>query len=299
MMISNQDCHRKTHMGFLSSEIGYPAQDTCLFHIIPAGYEMTVSYGTGTKHGPCAIIEASQQLELFDGTSIPAENGIYTHPPLQFSNNDEQNLLLIEKTIVSVINKNKIPVLLGGEHTVSVGAFQALSKLNDNIGIVQFDAHADLRDSYDGNRFSHACVMKRAIDMGFPIAQFGVRSLSFEEHMLRKELNIFHIDAKKLAETISIEQVLPADFPEKIYITFDLDCFDPSVISSTGTPVPGGLTWYQTIDLLDRISKQRTIIGFDMVELAPITGNHAADFSAASLVYTIMGMAGFTRFNNL
>jgi len=278
------------YMGFLSSEIGHPSQSNCLFHVIPAGYEKSVSYGSGTQSGPQAIIEASQQLEMFDGHSIPADHGIYTHPPLIFNDNDEVNILLIEKTVSSVLNKQKKPVLLGGEHTVSVGAFQALSKRNENIGIVQFDAHADLRDSFKGNNLSHACVMKRAIDLGFPVAQFGVRSLSYEEHIFRKNKKIFHVDAVSLAKMTNINQSLPDNFPEMIYITFDLDCLDPSVISSTGTPVPGGLTWYQAIALLNSIAKGKIIIGFDVVELAPIAGHHASDFAAASLVYTMMGI---------
>ncbi|MBF0449514.1 MAG: agmatinase [Candidatus Magnetomorum sp.] len=278
------------YQGFLASELGKPSPDKSLFHIISAGYEDTVSYGTGTKNGPEAIIKASQQLELFDGKAIPADSGIYTHPPLIFGQSCEENLLLIETSIASILKKKKIPVLLGGEHTVSVGAFRALSKLEDTFGIVQFDAHADLRDSYEGNLFSHACVMKRAIDLGFSIAQLGVRSLSYEEHLLRKEKNIFHIDAVDLAEKGIPEIVLPDAFPEKIYITFDVDSLDPSVIPSTGTPEPGGLLWYQALALLNQISKERQMIGFDVVELSPITGHHASDFATAKLVYAMMGL---------
>ncbi|KPA10469.1 agmatinase [Candidatus Magnetomorum sp. HK-1] len=280
----------KKYLGFLSSEIGYPFPETCLFHIIPAGYEASVSYGTGTKNGPKAIIEASQQLELFNGHSVPADKGIYTHPPLLFNKSCEENIFLIENTVSSVLKKNKIPVILGGEHTVSVGAFRALSKMKDRIGIIQLDAHADLRDSYEGNKYSHACVMKRALDHNFSIAQFGIRSLSYDEHLLRKEKNIFHIDADIFAEQDIPKHILPDLFPENIYITFDVDCLDPSVISSTGTPVPGGLLWYQALNLLKKITKDRNIVGFDVVELAPIAMHHASDFATARLVYEIMGM---------
>jgi agmatinase len=285
--------HNENHMGFLSSEIGFPSPDQCLFHVIPAGYEASVSYGKGTKNGPKAIIEASQQLELFDGKSIPAEKGIYTHPPLRFDQSSQKNLLLIEKTVASILKKNKLPILLGGEHTVSVGAFIAIHNLKQRVGIVQLDAHADLRDSYNGNKFSHACVMKRALDLDFPIAQFATRSMSYDEYVLRKEKNLFYVDAQAFAQNSLPKPILPATFPEKIYITIDVDAFDPSVIPSTGTPVPGGLTWYQALNLLHQITKDRQVIGFDVVELAPIEHHHASDFAVASLVYLLMGMVQF------
>jgi len=282
--------NHQNYLGFLESEIGRPSPETCLFHIVSAGYEHSVSYGTGTKNGPHAILKASQQLELFDGKSIPAERGIYTHPPLILDQSCEENLKLIEKKVSSILIKKRIPVLLGGEHTISVGAFRALAEMDKTIGIVQIDAHADLRDSYEGNPFSHACVMKRAIDLNFSIAQFGVRSLSYEEHMFRKNNAIFHIDAKTLSEKGIPHSILPDSFPQKIYITFDVDGLDPSIISSTGTPVPGGLLWYPALNLLKTIACSRTIVGFDVVELAPVEGHHASDFAAASLVYAMMGL---------
>jgi agmatinase len=278
------------YLSFLESEIGKMPPENCIFHIISAGYEVSVTYGTGTKHGPGAIIKASQQLELFDGKTIPADKGIYTHPPLIFGLSSEENLTLIENKVYSVLSKKCIPVLLGGEHTVSVGAFKALARMNEAIGIVQFDAHADLRDSLDNNPLSHACVMKRALELSFPIAQFGVRSLTYEEHLFREKNSIFHIDADVLSEKGIPQTIFPDSFPEKIYITFDVDSFDPSVIPSTGTPMPGGLLWYQTLNLLKKMAYERTIIGFDVVELAPVEGFHASDFTAARLVYEMMGL---------
>ena len=280
----------ENHKGFLSSEIGFPSPDKSHFHVISAGYEASVSYGKGTKNGPEAIIEASQQLELFDGETIPADRGIYTIPPLCFGQSCYKNIILIEQTVSSVLEKNKCPVLLGGEHTVSVGAFLAIHKLNKRVGIVQLDAHADLRENYEGNKYSHACVMKRALDLEFPIAQFSTRSLSYEEYVLRKEKNIYYVDAQTFAKNRLPKPILPSTFPKNIYITFDVDALDPSVIPSTGTPVPGGLTWYQTLNLLKQITKDRQVIGFDVVELAPVKHHHASDFAATSLVYSLMGM---------
>lgn len=276
--------------GFLSSEITAARPEECLFHVIPVPYEKTVSYGSGTAAGPLAILESSLQLELFDGIDIPAEHGIYTHPPVDCSGPDEASLEKIAETVSAVLDLKKIPVVLGGEHTVSVGAFRAVKRHFKNFGIVQFDAHADLRDTYHGMPLSHACVMRRAIDMSIPIFQIGVRSLSFEEHLLRQELCIGHLDAAAIGMGMVPEIILPDAFPRDIYITFDVDGLDPSIIPSTGTPEPGGLTWHQTFSALSSVMRGRRVIGFDVVELAPIPGMNAPDFTAARLIYNLFGM---------
>lgn len=277
-------------LGFLESEVGKPDPLECLFHVIPAGYEKSVSYGTGTAMGPQAILHASQQLEVYDGTGIPAERGIYTRPPLKDDGSPEKILSSIESSVEHIIGAKKIPVLLGGEHTISVGAFRGLKQLKAPVGIVQFDAHADLRDIYEGSKFSHACVMHRAVEMEFPIFQIGVRSLSPYEVDFRIQNTIPHLDAQKIARDGLPDQILPDGFPELIYITFDVDGLDPSVIQATGTPEPGGLSWYQAMNLLENVMVGRKVVGFDVVELAPIHGHHASDFAAARLVYNIMGM---------
>ena len=149
---------------FLESELGPETAATALFHVIPAPYEKTVSYGQGTKGGPAAILAASQQLELFDGTSIPAAAGIHTLPPLSCVGTAEEGVTAIERSVSQVLRHRKIPVLLGGEHTVTVGALKAVRQHADSCGIVQFDAHADLRDTYEGSPLSHACVMRRVFE---------------------------------------------------------------------------------------------------------------------------------------
>jgi len=275
---------------FLASEIPQPNPQDALFHIIPAPYERSVSYGTGTARGPAAILESSQQLELFDGTSIPAEQGIRTHPAINCEGEPDAVLGKIKEAVASVLAFEKIPVLLGGEHTVSVGAFGAIKEKIKNVGIIQFDAHADLRDTYDGTPNSHACVMRRAMDLKIPFFQIGVRSLSYEEHLLRGEKRIPHLDASTLHETEIPLQILPADFPENIYITFDVDALDPSIMPATGTPDPGGLSWHQSFQLLERIVSARQVIGFDVVELAPIKGVHFPEFTVARFVYNLMGL---------
>ena len=276
--------------GFLEAELGKPEPSSCLFHVIPAGYEKSVSYGTGTAQGPAAIITASQYLEMFDGYSSPADRGIHTLPPLNCDGPVDEVLARIENAVSETLESHKIPVLLGGEHTVSVGAFNALKKLNKPIGVVQFDAHADLRDTYEGSPFSHACAMHHAVESGFSLFQIGVRSLCPFDLAYREKKSLAHLDADKLFTQGIPEPLLPCDFPESIYITFDVDGLDPSVIPATGTPEPGGLFWHQAMAMLRIIIGGRTVIGFDVVELAPMVGHHASDFTAARLVYNIMGM---------
>jgi len=275
---------------FLESELGPETEGEALFHIIPAPYEKSVSYGKGTAVAPAAILAASQQLELFDGKSIPAEVGIHTLPPLSCTGTPTEVLSAIECSVGEVLRCRKIPVLLGGEHTVTVGALQAVQQRADNCGLVQFDAHADLRDTYEGSPFSHACVMHRALDMDFPLYQIGVRSLSHEEEVLRRARNIGHLDGAVVGATGIPDALLPPDFPLDIYITIDVDVLDPGILPATGTPEPGGLGWYQMMQALAAVIRGRRVLGFDVVELAPIPGLHAADYTVARLIYNFFGM---------
>lgn len=274
---------------FLASELEESTPEQCLFQVVPAPFEATVSYGGGTVHGPAAILEASDQLEVWDGLSDASELGIHTHPAVDCSGDAETVLERIEAAVASAA-EHGIPVMLGGEHTVTLGALRALHKKHGSFGIVQFDAHADLRDTYEGSPFSHACVMHRALDLGLPVFGIGVRALCKDEVALRKDRNLSYLDARDLAMNGMPENLLPADFPKTIYVTFDVDGLDPSVISATGTPVPGGVLWWQAIKLLEKAIAGRTVIGMDVVELAPKEGDHASDFAAAQLTYAMMGI---------
>jgi len=264
--------------------------ETSLFHIIPVPYEKTVSYGHGAANGPEAILKASSKLELYDCFSSPYEHGIFTQPPVDCDKDELICLEEINNRVKSVLDKNKIPVILGGEHTVSVGAFKAFKQKFNDIGVVQFDAHTDLRDSYFGGNLSHACVMRRAFEMNIRIFQIGIRSLSLEEEIFRKENNIPSLDAWNIAKNGIPSKILPDDFPENIYITFDVDGLDPSIIPATGTPEPGGLDWYQSLDMIEKIACERSVKGLDFVELAPIAGMHAPDYAVARLIYNIFGI---------
>jgi agmatinase len=272
-----------SYSSFLASEVPQLDPDACLFHVLPAPMEDTVSYGGGTANGPRAILEASAQLEAYDGVDCPCEHGIHTHATLH-------TLEQIEAAVGRCMEQDRVPVLLGGEHTVSLGAFRALASLSEPVGIVQLDAHADLRESYEGSPLSHACVMRRALELGLPIAQFGVRALSPEEVALREQRGIFFQDGYDIGVNGLREELLPPDFPETVYVTIDIDALDPSLMPATGTPEPGGLDWWSATALLGRISSERRVIGFDCVELAPIPGMHAPDFTTARLIYNFMGM---------
>jgi agmatinase len=284
-------------VNFHGEDVPPSAPDRALFHVIPVPYEKSVSYGTGTGGGPQAILDASCQLELFDGKGIPAELGIYTQPMLDCSGSHQEALTRVETAVAACLSHNKIPIILGGEHTITYGAIRALQQKYLDFGVVQFDAHADLRETYEGSPFSHACVMKRIFDLGIPLFQLGTRSYSLEEHTLRQKQKIGHIDAENIFGMNIGEFALPTDFPDQVYITFDVDGLDPSIMPATGTPVPGGLTWYQAMGLLQRIMDSRICVGFDMVELAPVPLLHSASFTAAQLVYTMMGFLGRSPIN--
>ena len=263
--------------------------ETALFHVVPVPFERSVSYGTGTAMGPEAILEASGQLELFDGKSVPAEQGIFTAESIDCGGSVEEVLQRISESCRFSLKLGKMPVILGGEHTVTCGVIPALREQYDSFGVIQFDAHADLRDSYEGSPFSHACVMRRIHEQGIPIYQLGTRSYSLEERAYRQQQGIAFRDAEDIWKN-GIGLTLPPDFPEKVYITFDIDGLDSSLVPATGTPVPGGLSWYQAVWMIEAILESRICIGFDLVELAPMANLHGPNFTAAQLVYQIMGM---------
>lgn len=273
---------------FHGADVPPSTPEQALFHVIPVPFEHSVSYGTGTAAGPGALLEASSQLELFDGRSIPAEHGIYTAPPVDCSGHCDDVLHRIEQQVKKTLRLNRIPVVLGGEHTVTCGVIPALQEKYPDFGVIQFDAHADLRDSYEGSAYSHACVMRRICEAGIPIYQLGTRSYSHEEHLYRLQHKIPYRNAEDIWRR-GPDLQLPPDFPENVYITFDIDGLDSAIMPATGTPVPGGLNWYQAMWLIEAIMQERICIGFDVVELAPIASLHGPSFAAAQLTYNLMG----------
>ena len=278
--------------GFLASEVTRSEAADSLFHVIPAPLEQSVSYGAGTGNGPAAILAASQQLEAFDGLSRPLILGIHTTAAIDCRGTIAAVLGRIAERCGTALTGGHLPVLLGGEHTVTLGALQAIAKHHPApVGLFLLDAHADLRDSYEGSRFSHACVARRAHeDLGMPLFQFGVRARCLEEDLYRRDHSIACLDAATLHRDGLAALHLPADFPEAIYLSLDVDGLDPSVIRATGTPVPGGPGWYDTLAAIETVVRGRLVVGFDVVELAPQADDHASSFAAAQLVYAVMGL---------
>ncbi len=276
---------------FLGSEFTHPKASDAYFHVLPVPYEESVSYGGGTAKGPAAILGASWQLETWDGKSNPSTLGIHTLPPIDTQGDPEAVIQRIADATEAIVRAGAMPVGLGGEHTVTLGIIKGLIAAGeDDFGVVQIDAHADLREAYEGNPYSHASVMKRILDEDVPVFQLGVRAYCEEEKKIRKMNGVKYIDADVLVPRNVQNFDLPDEFPDRVFFTLDIDGMDPSVFPSTGTPVPGGLGWYQTLALFESVAKQRTIIGFDVMEFAPIEGFHAYEFSAALLAYKLMGI---------
>jgi agmatinase len=270
------------------------------FSIIPVPYDATSTYVAGSFRGPAAIIEASANIELYDHDLDlePARQGVYTAPEVRPSPEGPEALMAgIEGAVREALASGSLPVVLGGEHTVSVGAVRAIAGRagiegapapGEDFFVVSFDAHADLRNSYDGTPLSHACFLRRALDITGGTA-IGVRSLSKEEHDFAVAEGVRITYAEEIhsrgPEGIDLDYI-----PSNIYISLDLDVLDSAVMPSTGTPEPGGLTWYDLIDLLKRVISGRRVLGFDVVELCPQPGNVAPDFTAAKLIYKLMGI---------
>ncbi len=274
---------------FLDSELTASERtEDARFRVIPVPLERTVSYGSGTAKGPEAIIEASNELERITGHAEPCVEGIFTEDPVDCDASLPEIMDRLSQRTEAAVRAGKIPVTLGGEHSLSYGAVMGVARaLGQPIGIVQIDAHADLRNAYQGEKHSHASVMHLLAEEGIKLAQFGVRAFSTEEAKSRLKNHVFHVDAEELV-TGNIHAVdLPEDFPELVYVSFDVDGLDPSQMPATGTPVPGGLGYYQALRLVEHALQHRKCVGFDVVELAP-DGNAAWDFTTAQIVYRLM-----------
>lgn len=284
-----------TLFGDVGSDLGELARARAV--IIPAPLEYTVCYGEGTSQGPAAIIAASSQMELFDEElqEVPAERGIATLAPLDFTDlSHAEALNRIELAVAAVLDHGQLPVTLGGEHSITPACVRAVQHAANSapLGVVQFDAHADLRMEYEDTPLSHASAMRRVIEIpNVSLLEVGIRSISPGEI---SDLKAGHAQATILwAHDLAAGKTdFPgalAKLPERVYITIDVDCFDPGIMPSTGTPEPGGLGWYGVLGMIRAIAATKHVVGFDVVELAPVPGVHAPDFLAAKLVYRVLG----------
>ncbi len=276
---------------FLGLKSSAEGQEKAKVNIIPVPFDNTTCYQPGARNGPAHIIAASPHMEFYDEEMqfSPFKAGIFTQEPVEPLLPPERTIELVKGRVGSVLDQGKLPVVLGGEHSVAIGSVEAASERFPGLAVVQFDAHTDLRDEYQGTKFSHACTMRRIWPMA-QVVQLGVRSSSAGEmDFLRSEGApmpfgaeecIFYRESvcKKLLERVQ---------GRPIYVTIDLDCLDPSLMPAVGTPEPGGLGWYDLLFYLKALSKQN-VVGFDIVELSPIPGFHAADFTAARLLYKFL-----------
>lgn len=276
----------------IKSEFTDPA--SAAIAILPVPYDGTSSWMKGAGIGPAAIIRASAHVEWFDietRTEVH-RRGISTLRAIECDHTTLPETVAerVRFAVAGILNREVFPVLLGGEHSVSIGAIEAIADHHQDVCVLQIDAHADTRETYLGSRYNHACVMARARER-CPIVQVGIRSAEKEEMDRLDESRIFFahdIHQRERGRDFGwIDEVIEK-LSQNVYVTFDLDAFDPSVLPATGTPEPGGLTWVQANTLLSRVAKRRNVVGFDVVELCPREGHHASEFTAAKLVHRFL-----------
>ncbi|MEI6346734.1 MAG: agmatinase [Bacteroidota bacterium] len=261
--------------------------ETSKIVLLPVPYDGTSTWVKGADKGPQAIIEASESIELYD---IETETevytfGIHTAEPVLELGSPEEMVDSVYQRVTQYINDDKYLVILGGEHSVSCGAIKAFSEKYQDLTVLQIDAHADLRDDYHGSKYNHACVMRRAQEH-CKVVQVGVRSMCIEEkpNMIPENMFFAHQIRKNSNWILDVVSRLG----KKVYLTIDLDGFDPSIIPSTGTPEPGGLLWWDVMDLIKMVNEKCNIVGFDVVELCPNPQDKSSDLAASKLVYQIL-----------
>lgn len=259
--------------------------------ILPVPYDVTSTWIKGADKGPEAIIHASENMELYDikTDSEVYKKGMHTLAPIMHKGQPEDLADIVEFQIDKLLNDDKFIVTIGGEHSVSIGAFRSFARKFNDMSILQLDAHADLRDEYENSRYNHACIMARAIEL-VPATQVGIRSLSIEE---KEYINTERVFFSHMIKTDSnCKEKVSAQLTKNVYLTIDLDVLDPSIMPSTGTPEPDGLLYHDITELVELVNSEHNIVGFDVVELCP-GNNKAPDFLAAKLIYQILSM----RFN--
>lgn len=292
--------HTQPERNFLGLPPENSSPETSRVLILPVPYEATSSYGAGSRRGPQAIIDASCQVELYDhefGCEPALDYGIHTLPFLSPDlSSPGAAIAQTADAVESPASSGKLIALLGGEHGASIGVARGLSRVIPDFVTVALDAHADLRESYEGTPYNHACTMRRIAEHS-PIFIVGIRSLDVTEvqYLAEKADRI----TARLAEAMRTDKSYLAELTDfvrgkNVYLTVDVDVFDPSIIPSTGTPEPGGLDWYTVLEIVRTVTASGRVICFDCMELAPIPGLHAPDFTIAKLVYKICNLAAGT-----
>ncbi len=261
--------------------------DKSMIVLVSVPYDATSTWMKGSARGPKAILEASRNMELYDietGTEV-YRRGIHTDDPLKVPASAEMMVNQVQKTVGEWLKRNKYVVTLGGEHTVAIGAVKAHHNKYPGISVLQLDAHADLRQEYQGSPFNHACTAARIREI-CPLTQVGIRSMDKEELKYIDPARIF-FQEKIIRQKEWMQEVIDT-LSERVYLTLDLDVLDPSIMPSTGTPEPGGMDWGVLLELIRKVCQRKELVGFDVVELCPSRQNRAPDFLAAKLIYKIL-----------
>lgn len=264
----------------------YARQDQSKIVLIPVPFDMTTTWQKGTDYGPIAFLGAAENMELYDietGSEV-YKNGIFLSESIEEDTSLDM-INAVHSSVKNFINKNKFVTLFGGEHSISIGSIRAFNECFDNLTVLQIDAHADLRKEYEGNPYSHACAMYEA-SQTTNLVQVGIRSMDVSERDEMDEDKVFFAHEMAMSE-YWMDDVLE-QLTDTVYITFDFDGLDPSIMPSTGTPEPGGLFYYETLEFLKKVFENKNVVGFDMVELCPNKLDRSSDFLAAKLYYKML-----------
>ena len=259
--------------------------------VLPVPYDAATSYKAGARDGPAAILRASRQMEDFDPElgCCPSDVGIYTAPELEaHAGGPEQMAARVAQAVDWYAGQGKLVCMLGGDHSLTPGAVSALVRRYDDLSVLVLDAHTDLADEYQGSRYSHACAVRRVLDVA-PAVLVGVRSMQQQDNDLiqRGVVTLF----PRTAEPITDVEAVVSHLSPNVYVSVDLDVFDPSLMAAVGTPEPGGMGWWEVLRVLRAVASRRRIVGFDVMELAPAEGPEACAYTAAKLAYKLIGYA--------
>jgi len=273
--------------GFGDKPEGYDAYDSSAIVVMPVPYDGTSTWQKGADRGPAAIIEASNAMYLYDidtGTEV-YRKGIHTDAPVREKSSPEAMVEAVQSRAARHLNAGKFLVTIGGEHSVSVGAVRAHAARYPGLSVLQIDAHADLQDEFNGSRYNHACVMARVREI-CPSVQVGIRAMDAYEQEVAEAGRVFY--AEEIRGSREWIERAASLLTDTVYVTIDLDGFDVSIMPATGTPEPGGLLWYDVIELLRKVAETRRVVGFDVVELCPNVYNRQCDYLAAKLIYRLL-----------
>ena len=288
MPVKNPHFYFPFNFGALPNELAN--YDTSKVVILPVPFDGTTSYKSGTRDGPHAIIDASRFIEFYDEEAKKnfSEIGICTLDEMETVNDAKQTIDRVYQSAKAILNDSKKFIMLGGEHSLTSGAVRAFKEKYDNLSVLHIDAHADMADINGDSKWDHGCVARRVYEM-CPVVLAGIRSLSDDQAEFLQQEKIPVYWAHKIFNNEAWMDEAISKLSDTVYLTLDLDALDPSIMPSVGTPVPGGFTWFELLKFLRKLAESKKVVGFDVMELMPIPNMHAPDFTAAKLVYKLIG----------